>query len=360
MTLFGYQVKLHMVVKIRKVQQQPSCLLLFSTHLLKQSRGRHLSEAAITLENQLTVGKVILDPRNIKGVGGWHNPSLHLPIKTQLYPREKEEQIALIRLTASLHLTENQDITNQFGAKVSYDFINNLQNRSTVWTYPSEGGAQLLFNLTHEQIKQLEDLRLKPNGYLFLHLEPIIARLKPTEQAFLTIGNQQVGVQQVDFAYLWTAAIGTLHIETAEVKWTENIFPNIGYDRYRLVEVSLPTSDILVPKEAIGYFQKAKKYFDEGNHIECLRECRLALEELEKHLKVQNHKLGAAITKKLGWPDQPQLTEQAKFLDSTWVGLFMLANAASHTPSTKSLLPADAHTGFLSIAVMLEYLGQLQ
>jgi len=37
-----------------------------------------------------------------------------------------------------------------------------------------------------------------------------------------------------------------------------------------------------------------------------------------------------------------------------------LANAASHTPSTKSLLPADAHTGFLSIAVMLEYLGQLQ
>jgi len=73
------------------------------------------------------------------------------------------------------------------------------------------------------------------------------------------------------------------------MKWAEDIFPNIGYDRYRLVEVSLPTSDILVPKEAIEYFQKAKKYFDEGNNIECLRECRLALEEIEKHLKVQSH-----------------------------------------------------------------------
>ncbi len=144
------------------------------------------------------------------------------------------------------------------------------------------------------------------------------------------------------------------------MKWTEYIFPGIGYDRYRLVELSLPTSYILVPKEAIEYFQKAKKYYDEGNNIECLRECRLALEEIEKHLQVQKHELGIAITKKLGWPDQPQLTEQAQFLNRTWFGLYMLTNAASHTPSTKSLLPADAHTGFLLIAVMLEYLGQLE
>ncbi len=144
------------------------------------------------------------------------------------------------------------------------------------------------------------------------------------------------------------------------MKWTENIFPNIGYDRYRLVEVGLPTLDVLVPKEAIEYFQKAKKYYDEGNNTECLRECRLALEEIERHLQVQRHELGTAITIKLGWPNQPQLTEQAQFLNRTWLGLYMLANAASHTPSTKSLLPADAHTGFLLIAVMLEYLSQLE
>ncbi len=264
-----------------------------------------MSEAAITIGNGIPVGNVIVDPRAIKGAGSWYNPYLYIPIKIQMYARNDGEHVALIRLTASLHLTEIIDINNQFGDRVSYDLLYNMPNRSTV------------------------------------------------EQ------RASIGLLS-DFVYPWLAGIGTLRIETAEMKWTENIFPNIGYDRYRLVEVSLPTSDILVPQEAIDYFQKAKKYYDEGNNIECLRECRLALEEIEKHLSVQGHKLGTAITKKLGWPDQPQLTEQAKFLDSTWVGLFMLANAASHTPSTRSLLPADAYTGFLSIAVMLEYLGQLE
>src|SRR5947209_6334644 len=98
-----------------------------------------MSEANITLSSQLTVGKVILNPREITGVGGWYNPCLHMPIRVQLYPTKKEEQIALIRLTASLHLTEYQDITNQFGAKVSYDLIYNMPNRSTTGTAPSEG-----------------------------------------------------------------------------------------------------------------------------------------------------------------------------------------------------------------------------
>ena len=321
-----------------------------------------MGEANITFGNNPTVGKVILDPRDIKGVGGWHNPYLHIPIKIQLYPTKKEERIALIRLTASLHLTEHLDITNQFGTKVSYDQIYNLPNISpTSGTAPSNGGAQLLFNLTHGQIKLLEDLRHQPNSYLYLHLEPIIARTGQIEPVSMMIGDYQVGIgPQSNLAYLWMAAIGTLRIEVAEMKWAESIFPGIGYGHFRLIEVSLPTSNVLVPKAAREYFEQAKKYYDGGNSIECLRECRLALEEIKKHLEVREHKLGTAVTNKLGWPSQPELTEQAKFLNHMWPGLYSLANAASHTPSTKSLLPADAHTGLLSTAIILEYLGQLQ
>lgn len=87
---------------------------------------------------------------------------------------------------------------------------------------------------------------------------------------------------------------------------------------------------------------------------------RLALEEIKKRLQIRDHQLGTAITKILGWPDKPELTEQAKFLNNTWPGLYILANAANHTPNNLSLLPADAHAGLLSLAVMLEYLGQLQ
>ena len=265
-----------------------------------------MSEAAITIGNGIPVGNVIVDPRAIKGVGGWYNSYLCIPIKIQMYARNDGEHVALIRLTASLHLTEIIDINNQFGDRVVYDLLFNMAHRSTVATKPAEGDVQLLFSLTHEQIKQLDDIRRTPASPLFLHLEPIVVALRQTEQAVLTLGEQRANVSLLsDFAYYWLSSIGTLRIETAEMKWIESIFPGIGYDRYRLVEVSLPASDILVPQEAIDYFQKAKKYYDEGNHIECLRECRLALEEIEKHLQVQGHKLGTAITKKLGWPDQP-------------------------------------------------------
>ncbi len=319
-----------------------------------------MRDAPITIGINSTVGKVIVNPKDIQGMGDWHNPYLHIPLKIQFYPRPKGEYIALIRLTASLHLAETHDITNQFGAQVSYDFINNLSNRSYGGTAPSEGGARLLFSLTHKQIKQLEDLRHNPNSKLYLYLEPIVTRVQFIEDAYLMQGEYKQDVQQANLSYLWQAAIGTLSIDTAEMKWTENILPNIGYDRYRLVEVGLPSSNTLVPEQAIEYFKQAKKDYDEGNNQECLRVCRLALEEIKKHLQIQNFELGTAVTKKLGWRDQPELTEQAKFLNNTWRGLYILANAANHTPSNLSLLPADAHTGLLSIAVMLEYLGQLQ
>ncbi len=55
----------------------------------------------------------------------------------------------------------------------------------------------------------------------------------------------------------------------------------------------------------------------------------------------------------------PRLTEQAAFLDGAWLALYSMANASHHTPSTKSLLPADAHMVLIETAEMLEYLGQL-
>ncbi len=315
-------------------------------------------EANITLHS-IPVGKVILDPRGVQSVGDWHNPYLHIPIKIQLYAREEGEHIALIRLTASLHLTEYQDITNQFGAKVSYDLIYNLQNRSPIGTAPTEGDAQLLFSLTHEQIKQLDDIRHKPNSVLYLHLEPIIVRIRQTEQASLTLGNQQYSIGlQSDFTYLWLAAIGTLRIETAEMKWTENIFPGIGYDRFRLIEIVLPSSSRLVPDDAIEMFEKARHDYDAANYNGCVEKCRFAIEAIERHLSVPTgHKLGDAIAGALGWSTG---AEQCSFLNQACKAYYSLTSAAHHYPSTISLLPADAHTSLLAIATLLEYLGQLR
>ena len=125
-----------------------------------------MSEAAITIGKGIPVGNVIVDPGAIKGVGSWHNPYLCVPIKIQMYGRKEGEHVALIRLTASLHLTEIIVINNQFGDRVVYDLLFNMAHRSTVATKPAEGDVQLLFSLTHEQIKKLDDIRRMPASLL--------------------------------------------------------------------------------------------------------------------------------------------------------------------------------------------------
>ena len=318
-----------------------------------------MSETNISMQG-ISVGKAIVNPREIQGVGGWHNPYLHIPIKIQIFPTKKEEQIALIRLTASLHLTENPSPTNQFGARVSYDQVLNLPNVSPTGTAPSEGGVQLLFSLTHEQIKELEDLRHTPNSNLYLYLEPVIARMSETGQAYLTLGDQKhsIGLQS-NLAYLWLATIGTLRIETAEMRWAENIFPGIGYDRFRLIEITLPSSSRLVPDGAIDMLEKARRYYDTADYNGCVEYCRFAIEAVEGHLSVpaHTHKLGDAVAGALGWNTD---ADQCKFLNLACQAYFKLTSAAHHYPSTISLLPADAHTALLSTATLLEYLGQLR
>jgi hypothetical protein len=110
----------------------------------------------------------------------------------------------------------------------------------------------------------------------------------------------------------------------------------------------------------IEHFKEAKQDYDKGLYRECLMKCRLIHEAVEDHLKVRSgpdHKLGEAVAEALGWTSG---SEQEKFLTGAWKPLYVMANASAHTPSTKSLLPADAHTVLLLTAAMLEYLTQLE
>jgi hypothetical protein len=324
--------------------------------------ARIMSEMEIQLGSGPRVGKFSLNPRDVKGAGGWRNPYLYIPINVQIYPTQRaEEQIALINLTASLHLRESIDPTNYFASSINLNFINNLPHRSILGTAPTSSILYLHFNLTHEQIAQLDEFRRDTGASLYVQLEPTLVRLINEDTAYLTLGNKQISIGQAAiFSHLWVAGVGSLRIDLAEVKWQEEVFPQIGYDQYRLVEVGMPVSSSLVPPKAIDAYKKALMEYDHQNNSECLAQCRFALDWVEKRLKVQRHELGTAITKELGWSAQPALTDQAQYLNASWLGLYILANAAHHVPSTQSLLPSDAHAVLLNLAVMLEYLVHLQ
>lgn len=327
-----------------------------------------MEESAIKL-SQIGIGTVRLDLTAIRGEGGEYDPRLVIPIKVELHQQPLEHQIILVRLSASLHLDQNPDQRNQFASKVSYDRIYNMPIRSQV-SGPTNGDLELHFNLTHAQLKVLENMRHQPGKNLYLCLEPVIVWNKHTGNTdnrmyggVSTLGEAgwdvRVGMFS-DFAFFWLPTIGTLRLDLAAMDWAEKIFPGVGYDYFQLIEVKLPVSDVLVPQEAIEYFKEAKQDYDRGAHSECLMKCRFVLDEIEKHLKVRSgpdHALGKAVTQALGWTPT---SEQEKFLDGTWKALYVIANASHHTPSVKSLLPADAHIGLISTAAMLEYLAQLE
>ena len=213
-----------------------------------------MEECDIRLD-QIGIGKVRLDPAEIRGEGGEHDPRLVIPIKIELYQQALDHQIIIVRLTASLHIGQNPGPNNQFATKVCSDLIYNMPIRSQV-SGSTDSTRELHFNLTHAQLKQMENMRHQPGQNLYLHLEPVIAWNQHTGNTdnrmfggISTRGEREWDVRVGMFSYLacfWLPTIGTLRLDLAAMNWTEKIFPGRGYDYFRLIEVKLPVLDILL------------------------------------------------------------------------------------------------------------------
>lgn len=137
-----------------------------------------MEEGAVRL-NHIGIGKVRLDPAEIRGEGGEHDPRLVMPVKMELNQQPLEHQIIIVRLSASLHLSQYPALSNQFASRVSYDLIYNMSMRSQVGGI-SDSIQEFHFNLTHAQLKELENMRHQPGKNLYLHLDPVIAWNKHT------------------------------------------------------------------------------------------------------------------------------------------------------------------------------------
>lgn len=362
-------------LQVTKPSWLASAGAIFRDMVGRVTKEELVSETDILLSNQM-VGQVALEPKEIVGQGGWHNPQLLIPIKILIYPTDSEHQIALIRLVASLHLGEHGDVASQFGTSMTCEMLHSLPSVSPIGAKPSDGAARLLFSLTHEQIKHLETLRHTPNSNLYLRLVPTIVGLKKTGNASQIIGgevrstmgeggwNRNYGIFS-EVVHFWMASIGLVRIPLAEMNWAGGVLPGVGYDRFRLIEITLPSSPSrLVPDKAVELFEEARKKYDAGYPDDCIQKCREVIECLEQHLAVppHQHTLGTAVARELGWPPAPagRPRDHEAFLNEACKAYFALTSMAHHYPSTTSLLPADAHTSLILTASLLEYLGQLR
>ncbi len=140
-----------------------------------------MEEGTIRLSS-IGIGTVQLDPAEIRGEGGEYDPRLIIPIGIELHQQPRERQIVIVRLSASLHLDQATGQSNQFASKVSYELTNDMSIAST-YGAPNKRRLDLCFNLTHAQLKALENRRHEPGKDLFLRLEPVIAWNKHTGNA---------------------------------------------------------------------------------------------------------------------------------------------------------------------------------
>src|SRR5258708_8173599 len=118
-------------------------------------RGNILMEEVEIRVSQALVGKVQLDPAEIKGEGGEHDPRLVVPIKVELQQHSPGHQIIIVRLSASLHLDQNAFPNNQFASKVIYEPTYDMQMRSLSGS-ANTSRPELRFSLTPAQLKALE------------------------------------------------------------------------------------------------------------------------------------------------------------------------------------------------------------
>src|SRR5258707_6996195 len=88
------------------------------------------------------IGEIDLDPTAIRGEGGWYDPRLVVPLKITMQQQPEDHQIALVQVTASLHLDQNPSPANRIGTEAMLDLFREFRCRS-VHTGPSNTQLQL-------------------------------------------------------------------------------------------------------------------------------------------------------------------------------------------------------------------------
>jgi hypothetical protein len=277
-------------------------------------------------------------------------------------------QIALIRLTATLHLADPNSPASRIGTNASLNLMENMPCRSVPGGSSSHTPV-LYFDLTHEQIQALERARHDgPTGRfsLYLRFQGTLAWLRHTGNSqgispgeVSTIGEDGWSPSAGMFSEMrlfWNTTIPDLRIEVEPSVWVDNVLPGLGYDTVRLVEIHLDG----MPEKGIflAQFDKARHKYEMRDYEGCIQDCRGIQNAWEKALGASRNKVIAKVlSDRLGWPETDW---HFRMLDSIWKGYADMVNAPHHPEGTPAApTQADASFCLLLTAILAEYVGDL-
>ena len=320
-----------------------------------------------------SIGQISLDGAAVRGEGGPINPQLVFPLEVQLDKQPDEAMLAIGRVRALLGTDQNVQAATAICPPIREDLVGGPYGFRVHSGSISSGGQraeqiELRFFLTPAQVEELEGRRHAARGDVF----NLYLRLEPTVIGLQNFNRQQPGTaptpriwdtkygEYSEIAWFWAAnQRPVLRVDVETSTWVRSVLPGLGYDRVRLVEVTLPPPLPDRPNAA-AEFDKAKAALDACRYEDCVVACRGLLAMWAKQLgATRSQPLPAVVAEKLGWADGDG---RRRLLDSLWKGVMDFVNAPHHPEGAGQAMwieYRDARLTLLVTAVLSEYVGSI-
>ena len=321
--------------------------------------------------NGQSIGSVSVDGTTVRGEGGPINPQLVVPLDIRLNDQPDEAMLAIARLGATLGTDLNVRAATAVCPPACEELVGGPHGFRVHSKPSSQGDSQieLRFFLTPAQVEELERRRHAAGAEVFnlhLALEPTVVGLKNFNEApepggprTSRIWDAKYGMY-AELAWFWAAnQPSALPVGVETSAWVRNVLPGLGYDRLRLVEVTLPPP-LPGQSSAAAEFDKAKAALDTRRYEDCVAACRGLLAMWKQGIGATDGKrLAEVVAERLGWDE---VDGRRQLLDGLWKSATDFVNAPHHPEGSGQgvwLDHRDARLTLMLTTLLSEYLGTL-
>lgn len=314
--------------------------------------------------NQRIIGTITLNEKEVHGEGGSHDARVVFPLTVMMHPQPTGAMLVLTELRCSLHLAIPAFEGNRVGQMAIVHLLEGMTCRSAT-NDPMTGRIEVRIPLTEQLFAYLETHRHQHperSFVAYLGLHATIAWLSATGNVTPPeIPDHSIDRYSGPFSILapfWYPSIGEIPMQIPASVWIGQVIEPLKFSSSRLVELTLPEVNNLLPDSLLSVFDTAQRDYDLGNYRECIQKCRDVRNLVEHHLgATRQQPVATIIGDRLGLaPSAPQRA----FLSNVWTGFADLTNAAHHLSTVQGMLRADAHACLLTVALLLAYISQLR
>lgn len=307
------------------------------------------------------IGTVALDPTTIKTEGGAPAPRLTIPLVIAMYPRPVEEQLAIMRLSAALHL--RGDMSAPFvETRMEEDF----SCRSLNYVY--EHHVNVSFSLTPQKAAHLDRCYHEGDAshpMFTLALSGPVVWLYQTGNTYDAEGRRSpvdspwpnsMGLWS-QIAWFWESRWDSLGFSIPVETWTTQVLPGWGLDRYRLLELRFPNIVDSNGETITRQWDRALDAYRHGRYSDAIGHLRGILNTVNKEFGAsKGTPLASIVGHGRHWSEDDS---RRKLLDEVWKGLTIITNKEIHPEDgvTHEWSVNDCRWLFLMVTSTLEYLG---